>query len=456
MVDVGTLLGTLLLFACSDRVSDSAAPAVSVEGGEPVLVELGFEEELVLTEQIMGCDEAVPLSAHQFLCQNEGEVWYVDEAALTHNWIGEHHDVTGTATKDGFLLVLDGELHRYDGHDLTPIDAPIPVPVEFIDRSEDTVWMVGAGRLFRWVGTSVSEIALEGVGDVYGVATSDSRVFVRVPELVAVDLSGESPEVTSVWERPVTAMALDGEGDLWMVSNGELHRKEGDEEPLRVWMPEPVLHVAGPEIWVQGETASYRFHNGGFATHLLRSDGMIGVDDYGRMLQVREGELRRHSAGRPVVVAGLSDSLMVSETVTLLPSDPASLGALRVWVDDRPLALSEDPFRVTLNPEDLAEGEHRLRFFAESSKGDSMTEQSVWVGELAAVEWPSIQALSDQHCARCHGGETLTDLSTADGWERHIDSIIEVVTVQEMPLGGPYLSDEEIIMIRAWKHGGFQ
>jgi hypothetical protein len=174
------------------------------------------------------------------------------------------------------------------------------------------------------------------------------------------------------------------------------------------------------------------------------------------MLQIREGELRRHSAGRPVVVAGLSDSLMVSETVTLLPSDPASLGALRVWVDDRPLALSEDPFRVTLNPEDLSEGEHRLRFFAESSKGDSMTEQPVWVGELSSVDWSSIQALSDQHCARCHGGETLTDLSTADGWERRIDSIIDVVTAQEMPLGGPYLNDEEIIMIRAWKHGGFQ
>jgi hypothetical protein len=189
---------------------------------------------------------------------------------------------------------------------------------------------------------------------------------------------------------------------------------------------------------------------------MLRAEGMFGVDDYGRMLQIREGELRRHSAGRPIVVAGLSDSLMVSETVTLLPSDPASLGALRVWVDDRPLALSEDPFRVTLNPEDLAEGEHRLRFFAESSKGDSMTEQSVWVGELSSVEWPSIQALSDQHCARCHGGETLTDLSTADGWERRIDSIIDVVTAQEMPLGGPYLNDEEIIMIRAWKHGGFQ
>jgi hypothetical protein len=446
----------LLLFACSDRVDDSAVSAVDPKVDESIAVELVFEEEQLLTEQIMSCDGAVPLSAHQFLCQSEGQVWFVDEASSIHNWIGEHHSVTATATADSFLLVLDGELHRYDGHELSPIDVPIPVPIEFIRGSEDTVWMVGAGRLFRWVGDSVSEIAVEGIGNVLGVEATASRLFVRVPELIAVDLTGGAPEVTSVWDRPVTAMALDAQGDLWTVSEGELHRKQGDEEPLRISMPERVVNAVGPGIWVQGETASYRFHNGGFASHMLRAEGMFGVDDYGRMLQIREGELRRHSAGRPIVVAGLSDSLMVSETVTLLPSDPASLGALRVWVDDRPLALSEDPFRVTLNPEDLAEGEHRLRFFAESSKGDSMTEQSVWVGELSSVEWPSIQALSDQHCARCHGGETLTDLSTADGWERRIDSIIDVVTAQEMPLGGPYLNDEEIIMIRAWKHGGFQ
>ena len=121
-----------------------------------------------------------------------------------------------------------------------------------------------------------------------------------------------------------------------------------------------------------------------------------------------------------------------------------------------PLALHEAPFQVTVDPELLSEGEHTLRFFTESSKGDSLTEQSLWVGELSEILWPEIEALSEAHCARCHGGETLTDLSTADGWEQHIETIIDVVTDQEMPLGGPYLSNDEIIMIRAWKHGGFQ
>jgi mono/diheme cytochrome c family protein len=88
--------------------------------------------------------------------------------------------------------------------------------------------------------------------------------------------------------------------------------------------------------------------------------------------------------------------------------------------------------------------------------GDSLTEYPVWVGELPNVEWSEIEALSQEHCLRCHGGETLTDLTTAEGWEQRIERIIELVTAQDMPLDGEYLSDEEIILIRAWKHGGFQ
>jgi hypothetical protein len=50
----------------------------------------------------------------------------------------------------------------------------------------------------------------------------------------------------------------------------------------------------------------------------------------------------------------------------------------------------------------------------------------------------------------------LTDLSTKEGWEQRIDLVIEQVSSNKMPLGGPYLSDDEITMIRGWKHGGFQ
>ena len=80
----------------------------------------------------------------------------------------------------------------------------------------------------------------------------------------------------------------------------------------------------------------------------------------------------------------------------------------------------------------------------------------MWVGELADVTWDGVAGISEEHCIHCHGGQTLTDLSGPSDWQNHIDSIIEVVTMQDMPLGGPYLTEDEITMIRAWKHGGFQ
>ena len=47
-------------------------------------------------------------------------------------------------------------------------------------------------------------------------------------------------------------------------------------------------------------------------------------------------------------------------------------------------------------------------------------------------------------------------LYTAGQWEQTIDLIISEVVSNSMPKGGPYLSDEEIQMIRGWKNGGFQ
>ncbi len=232
--------------------------------------------------------------------------------------------------------------------------------------------------------------------------------------------------------------------------------KRHGESPVAVWMPEPVHEVVGSPLWVRGARSLFRYHNGGFTVYPLVAEGMVGVDSVGRLLQVHEGTLRRHSVGRPVVAVGLSDSVMVAETVTLLPSDPSSVDDLRVWIGDQELAVSTEPYQVVVDPEALAVGEHQLRFFTESAKGDSLSSETVWVGALNDVEWPEIEAISEQHCIRCHGGETLTDLSSAADWERHSDAIIDVVMMQEMPLGGPYLSEAEIIAIRAWKHGGFQ
>ena len=77
--------------------------------------------------------------------------------------------------------------------------------------------------------------------------------------------------------------------------------------------------------------------------------------------------------------------------------------------------------------------------------------------ELPAVSWDEeIQPLHAQRCAECHGGATETVLVEKSDWEQNIESIIDVVSAQTMPLGSAPLSDEEITKIRAWKQGGFQ
>lgn len=445
------------MLACSDRPVDQAGPVVRDDPPPALSIQVGIKDGALLTELVSTCSGVTPIAAHQFLCRDEADVWFIDETQQEPFFIGTHAVTAAVQTTSGVMMALDGETLLWDGAELHPIAVPVPVPIEFMTLAPtDTIWLSGAGRLFQLRDNSVTEISLPEHPTIHTFAAAEEVIHLAVPELVTVSLTSPALSVVSVWNTAVTAMAVSDAGDLWLVASGRLYLKRGDAEPVEIDMPETILDVVGPEIWVQGSRSVYRFHDGGFTSFPLVGDGMVGVDAYGRLLQVREGQLRRHSSDRPVVVAGLSDSVMVAETITLLPSDPQSLDALTVWVDDMPLLVDESPFQVTVDPEILSEGEHALRFFTESSRGDSLTEHGFWVGDLPEVDWSEVESISGEHCIRCHGGETLTDLSTAEGWEHHIETIIDVVTAQEMPLGGPYLSDDEIVTIRAWKHGGFQ
>lgn len=435
---------------------DSGEGMVRDDTGVGAPVELSFAEGTVLTELVDECTSIASIDAHRYLCIDDQGARYVNEAIDPALPLGMFSAVAAAVTDEQMLVSLDGTVAWFDGTELTPLDWPSPVPVETMNRLGESIWMTGAGRLFRYRAGAVSEITVSGQSSIYGHVEIEGRLYLSVPELVSIDLDGPEPNVQWVWDRSVQSLAADESDSLWFVSDEQLFVKRSGESPVAVWMPEPVHEVVGSPLWVRGVRNLFRYHNGGFTVYPLVAEGMVGVDSVGRLLQVHEGTLRRHSVGRPVVAVGLSDSVMVAETVTLLPSDPSSVDDLRVWIGDQELAVSTEPYQVVVDPEALAVGEHQLRFFTESAKGDSLSSETVWVGELNDVEWPEIEAISEQHCIRCHGGETLTDLSSAADWERHSDAIIDVVMMQEMPLGGPYLSEAEIIAIRAWKHGGFQ
>ena len=449
----------IVLSGCSSESLDSGA--MNLGGLEPAPVDtVPVSPVLVdadtLTEALQACDMAQPIRAHQYLCLREGSLTWVDEVSGTTGLMEGVAELAGAAHGDDVLLIANGLPYMLDGTGVRDVNWSVPVPIERLESHGEDLWMLGSGRLFALSNSSVTELSIEGVEHIYGFAVADDTVYIRAPNWMAVDRSALSSGVTAMGELPADALATDAGGGLWWLSQGRVFHRSTDGVAQEVAMPEAILDIVGPDIWLVGETQTYRVHDAAMEVHAIVATGAVGVDAYGRLLRSQDGQLIRHSAGRPVVVTGLSDSLMVSETLTLLPSDPDSVDTLSAWVNDQPLTVSEEPFQVTLNPEHLGDGAHSLRFFTTSGKGDHMATHPLWVGALPEVEWAEIQALSQAHCDRCHGGDTLTDLTTPLGWEQRIDEIIMLVSTEQMPLGGPFLSDEEIVLIRAWKHGGFQ
>ena len=449
----------MLLLGCSSQTKETGRSETDTANEVTVAssVVLQTETRDMLTEALADCLQAAMVDDYLYLCHTESGTVLTDERDASSTSLGAFTTLAGVRTPAGdTLLALDGDLYTYVASALVALEMPIPVPITDLTVQGGKVWLWGGGRLFRWSDDEVWEISLPDHPTIYSYAATEDRLYLAVPWLIETSLVDGGLEVQSVSERPVSAMATDASDNLWTVTEGELFMQRTGEPARHILMPEPVTTVTGPTVWIRGERHAYRYSDTRLSEHRMRSDGWLGVDGYGRLLEVHKGVAKRHSIGRPVVVTGLSESLMVQETALLLPSDPQSLSGLQVWLDTEELEVSTNPWTVTLDPETMTDGVHRLRFFCQSELGDSHDEYSVWVEALPEVSWPQIEEISNAHCVGCHGGTTLTDLSTKDDWERLIDPIIYQVSIQSMPQNGPYLSDDQIALIRGWKQGGFQ
>ena len=449
----------VLLTGCAEENADTGGSGLAITEpvpAEPTPVNPVIVETDTLTELLKPCDDVQPIRAHQYLCLSDGDLQWVDEGEGVVELGSDIEQVAGSPYGQDALLVIDGVPYLLEDSDLRDVSWSLPVPVEQLESHGEDTWMLGSGRLFVLSDGSVTELNIDGVAHIYGFAVSDDMLFVRTPAWMAMERSNPSAGVIAMGDRPADGMAVDALGGLWSLSDGRVFHRSADGTEQEVALPDSIDEVVGPDIWLVGEQHAYRVKDASMEKHAITASGAVGVDSYGRLVRQQDGQVYRHSTGRPVVVTGLSDSLMVSETLTLLPSDPESVETLSAWVNDQPLVVSGPPFQITLDPEQLVDGEHALRFFTTSTKGDHMASHPLWVGALPEVEWPEIQAISQAHCDRCHGGDTLTDLTTPLGWEQRVDEIIMLVSTEQMPLGGPFLSDEEIVLIRAWKHGGFQ
>ena len=455
----------LLLLSCASKpepkvASDATADSPVVEDTGEVLessLQFRFEQRELVTEVLDACDDATVIEDYLRLCATADGMLLKDERDGTAILLGQYESVAAAHFPGGqAILALDGLLYTLEEAALNPVVSDIDTPIERLVEGSDSLWLWGLGHLYRWRGESITEITLPEYPTIYDFEVSENRLYASVPWLAEVDVSGDSPSMIAFEETIPQSMAVDMDGGLWYVVSDQLFLKRAGELTRRMDMPEAVHSVVGPQIWVRGVESIYRYHAASFSRHSVGAASMLAVDGYGRLLEMQEGQLMRHSIDRPVVVVGLSESVLVREMAQLLPSDPASISALHVWMNDQPLDVTVSPWTVVVEPEGLTDGVHQLQIYSESDLGDHLSAHSFWVGELPEVEWSEIEDLSNEHCIACHGGATLTDLSTKEGWEQRINSIIDQVSGNLMPLGGPFLSDYEITMIRGWKYGGFQ
>lgn len=413
-------------------------------------------ERFLLSELLGNAHAAVSIFSHQTIRLIDGELFLYDEQDQSITSLGFYSEMDAAILpSQEILLTLDGNLYLLQEKELQPLSLSLP-PISRLHRYQEQVWLWGDGRLFYWEDSQIVEVSLDDDSFIFDFAITDDHIYLTTPWLIKLERGAAGLEVQKKWELLIQDIVFETETEtIWLLDDSQKLYSMYQDSLLLQTPPEQINSLFGPDLWFSGETSVWQVRGQVWSAHDISANNILDIDLHGRLLQNIDGELWRHSIGRPVIVVGLSENLMVQETIRLLPSDPDSVHSLRVWVDSTELEVSVD-HTITLNPDEYETGEHELRFFCESDLGDTISNQAFWVGELPEVLWEEVELISQEHCLSCHNGYTITTLETKDQWVRHIEAIIDEVSQESMPLGGPYLSEDEIMKIRGWKQGGFQ
>ena len=365
------------------------------------------------------------------------------------------------------LLLLDDALQVWDGTYLrsSPLQDVLPLPAESMAGHAEMLWFVAGGRVFQYADGLLSAVQIGESPQVRLLAASgDSRVAVMAPHLLVLDgFGGEVSLLDHQPDRLATSLSFDADGSLWLADGSSVvarRSRSGDWGELDAG--EAVEAVAGhptaPDLWLRTASGALHHRDGAFHTVAVPDGDWVGVDPLGRLLVLGDAGLQRVAARRAVAVSGLQAGALLDAPATLAfaPTGPDTTTALDVWVGTTALALHPDLGTVQLDPVSLPPGDHVLRITAEGPEGVTLTDLPFRTGELPDADWDNdVLPIMEQHCSRCHGEGAGIPLNTADLWRINIDRILVEVVSQDMPLGGPYLSDDELALIRGWQAGGF-
>ena len=469
----------LVLWACNDTSSQTeeeppaqeiTEPTVSQESEPiPIVGELPIWGSREIWVETIFYEDAIPhhIFGTRMLFHQNGEALYFDEANETTISLGDFDHVAGIGLDTQYsMFLLDGQAYTYDGQWLafSSINDALPIPVEKIHGHRESLWLQGGGQLYWYHEETLQSVTTDNQHMYLFSYGGLERSAIAAPQLRILDTSSNLLTLADYRNDLLpTHMTYDDSETLW-VSDGSslLYQKDKNRRWSAVQTTSSIRTIKGnpksTDVWIQLEDTTILHQNGTFFEVDLPDGDWKEVDEYGRLLIQTEDSVLRVSSARTVAVAGIMhhEILEGATTLTFVPTMQESLEHMYAWIDQQPLDI-DSLQQAFVDSNDLMSGLHSLRILAIGPEGESITEIPFYVGSLPDVKWQDgIDSLTQAHCNDCHGEGSFLPLNTAALWQENIEVILSEVINNEMPKGGPYLSADEIQMIRGWKNGGFQ
>lgn len=437
---------------------------------------------------------AIPSSSNGVLIVHDSAVRRLDATAqVEHEWDVSLGTVLSAAMVDPDQVLIATTDTLYAVGKSTLAESPVAALLDgatvqdiVVDRSAGTVtaYLATSDGPFEWSDGHLAHLTAEqltgGSEHVGFGAPLGGLPALWVESMSALVAVWSDPE--GRWSRVVHPfqslddMAVDSLGQVWIVSDGALYRRDTDE----VW---EWLDLGGRVEWVSAHPESQRvwLGRGDQLWHRLRgeteqvfgSDGLdslgtiqrVVADSEGRALLTTDQGVWRLALGRPLVLDGLDDGAQLLEEpalVSVFPARPEQVDDISALLNGLPTPVLADPHRIVLDPAALDADTYELvvtvtyRDIADSSTASIF----FTVGEITPITWTDdIEPLSRQYCLRCHGPTgTAHFMYTPRAWEAEFAEVLSNVEDARMPLGANSepLADDEIQLIRDWRAGGFQ
>jgi len=332
------------------------------------------------------------------------------------------------------------------------------------------LWVATEERLYLFRDETLTEVRVEGMSlaDVSLAPRAPLSVWAATPTRllqVHVESTSRALSATEV-ARPTgaSALAVDADSTLWLVSDGMLWSLRSDLHLENYELPfvPTALFAArdAGDVWVQAEDGSF-YHQLYRVFRLVDSMPLSDVHHGPEgTLYARVGDtIRRVRARHPITVEGLHSGPILSATrIEVLLPNLDHVVEVRAHAGAAVLEVAGTPPSFTLEPGPIPVGAHRLTVEADYDDGTLTAVFEAPIDIATDATWTNdIEPIFQNYCADCHGerGPSPTRLDERELWVERSDRLIENVVTGRMPLSRPMLPPSDIALIQAWASGGF-